>query len=165
MNTAPRLSIALAKPSELAAVRALIIQGLTQRWKSYEPSRNPDLESFDQCYADAVIVVAKEAGKIIGCGVLRKESDGIGRIVRMSVLGERQRQGIGSEVLRVLLAHAAEIGYQEVVLETTASWVSAVSFYKRYGFVPITIHDGDQHFRFPIKRTPDASRKGDPRRR
>ena len=153
MNTAPVLSIASARQNELAAVRALIIQGLTQRWGRYESSFNPDLEAFEEFYTGAVVVVAKEGDKLVGCGVLRKEDEGIGRIVRMSVLMERQRQGIGSEILRALLAHAREIGYTEVVLETTTSWESAVAFYMSHGFIPTKIQDGDQHFRWPLKRT------------
>ena len=161
MNTTPALSIALAKRNELAAVRTLVIQGLTERWKSYDPSFNPDLEAFAEVYASAVVVVAKEGDKLVGCGVLQKEAEGIGRIVRMSVRADRRRHGIGSAVLRALLANAVELGYTEVVLETTASWESAVSFYKGHGFVPTVIQDGDQHFRFPLKRTePDAPANG-----
>lgn len=160
MNPAPRLTVDLARPNEWAAVRALIIRGLTERWGSYESSCNPDLEAFGRCYADAVVVAAKEEGAIVGCGVLRKERDGVGRIVRMSVLGERQRRGIGSAVLCALLERAEEIGYHEVVLETTASWESAVSFYKGHGFIPTVIRDGDQHFRYPLQRTGSGAHPG-----
>ncbi len=141
--------VTLAQPHDLAAVRALIIAGLTQRWGSYVDSMNPDLESFERTYASASIVVAIE-GEIVGCGVLIAETPGIGRIVRMSVASDRQRTGIGGRVLRGLLDRAVALGYSQIVLETSADWDSAVAFYKRHGFVPTEQRDGDQHFRFDL---------------
>ena len=74
------------------------------------------------------------------------------RIVRMSVVNMQQRTGIGGEVLRALLEHAVQLGYSQVVLETSAHWHSAVAFYTRHGFTPTEQRDGDQHFRFDLER-------------
>jgi ribosomal protein S18 acetylase RimI-like enzyme len=68
----------------------------------------------------------------------------------MSVSVEFQRRGIGGIILQALLAHAASNRYKEVVLETTASWVSAVAFYKRHGFRTTVTQNGDQHFRLVL---------------
>jgi ribosomal protein S18 acetylase RimI-like enzyme len=71
----------------------------------------------------------------------------------MSVSGEFQRKGIGSTILKVLVKRAARDGYREVVLETTASWASAVAFYERNGFVARVEQDGDQYFRIALAQT------------
>ena len=139
-----------AHPDEYAAVKALIIQGLTQRWSQYTASFNPDLEHFADLYQQAVVLVAKSDDVIIGCGVLMKEADSVGRIVRMTVRADRQRTGVGRKILAALLAAAKTADYREVVLETTSTWTSAVDFYSACGLVPSKLESGDQHFRLVI---------------
>lgn len=84
---------------------------------------------------------------MIGCGVLLKEVDTVGRIVRMTVSADHQRTGVGRKILAALLAAAVVAGYSKVLLETTSTWQSAVAFYTACGFVPVKMEDGDQHFR------------------
>ena len=146
------VTIGLAHNRDLAAVRALIIAGLTQRWGDYRRAANPDLEAFERSYATASVIVATRDGEVVGCGILVAEAPGIARIVRMSVAAGLQRTGIGGGVLRALLERAVRLGYAEVVLETSADWQSAVSFYTRHGFTPTEQRDGDQHFRFDLAR-------------
>ncbi len=131
-------------------MRALIVAGLTQRWGDYDASMNPDLEAFEATYGAAAIVVAKRLNEIVGCGILVAEGSRVGRIVRMSVAGDRQRRGIGGRVLHRLLDEALRRGYARVVLETSADWHSAVGFYERHGFVRTEQRDGDQHFCFDL---------------
>ena len=140
------VKILLAHPSEYTAVTTLIIQGLTHRWGKYEPGFNPDLEDFANFYSQSTVVVAKIDGLIIGCGVLAREADGVGRIVRMTVRADRQRTGVGREVLTALLNAANAAGYREVLLETTSTWQSAMAFYTSCGFVPVRLENANQHF-------------------
>jgi len=149
-STDRELVVGVARSDDLPAVRALIITGLAQRWDGYLHSANPDLEAFERAYADALVVAAKRAHVIVGCGILTAEAPGVGRIVRMSVAADAQRTGIGGQVLRVLLEHALRLGHTRVVLETTADWHSAVRFYTRHGFTPTEQRDGDQHFSFDL---------------
>jgi putative acetyltransferase len=142
-----------AEPGEFAAVRALVVEGLTQRWSRYEASCNPDLESFESSNGRALVLVAKFQGRIVGCGVLVRESEHAARVVRMSVSIGLQRKGIGGTILKALLGRAVDLGYKEVVLETTATWGSAVAFYKRHGFLATVEHNGDQHFRYVLTET------------
>ncbi len=139
--------------SEYKTVKALIIEGLTQRWGNYDPSFNPDLEDFAKSYQHATVLVAKVGNLLIGCGVLAKETDTFGRIVRMSVCVHRQRTGVGRKILNSLLESAEVAGYREVLLETTSTWQFAVAFYTACGFAPIKVENGDQHFRLVIGDT------------
>lgn len=144
------LIVEVAKPDAFVAVRALIVENLTKRWQRYEPSFNPDLEHFHEFFGSSLVIVARVSERIVGCGVLVRESETIGRIVRMSVASELQRRGVGTMILRALLEHASMAGYKEIVLETTAAWESAVAFYQRRGFLPTKMQDGDQHFRLVL---------------
>jgi ribosomal protein S18 acetylase RimI-like enzyme len=157
MKSKVTLIVAPAEARERAAVRALIVEGLTERWGSYEPGFNPDLEDFDNFYGAAVTLVAKAERDIVGCGVLVKECDTVGRIVRMSVSKEHRHKGVGSEVLRALLEAAKAIGYRQIVLETTLTWQSAVAFYESHGFVPVAVKDGDQHFLLELNDAPSEN--------
>ncbi len=145
-----------AHSTEYAAVRALIIQGLTQRWGKYDASFNPDLEHFADSYQHAVVLVAKIDDLTIGCGALLKETDTVGRIVRMTVRADHQRAGVGRKLLAALLAAAAVARYRKVLLETTSTWQSAVAFYTACGFVPDKVENGDQHFCWVIDSLPPA---------
>jgi len=128
------------------AVKELIVQGLAERWGGYDPQFNPDLEDFAGHYGSSVILVAKRGSRIVGVGVLQPEGAGTDRIVRMSVAGDCRRQGVGTQLLQGLLQAARDRGCRRVVLETTASWESAVKFYGSRGFIPTEVRDGDQHF-------------------
>jgi GNAT superfamily N-acetyltransferase len=144
------VTILPAHPSDYAAVKALIIQGLSQRWGKYDACFNPDLEDLAISYSQAAVLVAKIDDQIMGCGVLVRDADAIGRILRMTVRADRQRAGIGRKILNALLAAAQTAGYTEVLLETTSTWQSAVAFYKACGFTPVKMENGDQHFRMVI---------------
>ena len=145
-----QVTVVPAHPSEYAAVRALIIQGLTARWGSYVESVNSDLLDFAKCYQQAVILVAKIDATVIGCGILMKESNAVGRIVRMTVRADYQRSGVGGNLMAALVRSAKLAGYLEVQLETTATWQSAVAFCSSCGFVPVKVENGDQHYRLVI---------------
>ena len=138
--------VRLATRTDYRAIRALILRGLAERWTSFDPELNPDLANFGTFYDNATVLTAKHHNRVIGCGILVREAEHIGRIVRMSVALEHRRSGVGSRILDGLLVAARTIGYREIVLETTASWESAVRFYRRNGFTAIEVRDGNQHF-------------------
>lgn len=138
--------VVVADPSEYAAISALVIDGLVERWGWHDSTLNLDLKSFASFYKDATVFVAKVGHQIVGCGVLVKERQDVGRIVRMSVSKQWRRSGIGSQVLAALLQKATVLGFTSIVLETSADWESAIRFYLSNGFTPTTVADGDQHF-------------------
>jgi ribosomal protein S18 acetylase RimI-like enzyme len=145
-----QLVVEIAGANDSSAVRTLIVEGLTQRWAAYDAARNPDLESFESTYGSSLVLAARLDNTIVGCGVLIGETQSIARIVRMSVARAHQRRGIGRAVLRALLDHAVRLGYEEVTLETTANWDSAIALYCSHGFAATHQCNGDQHFRLVL---------------
>jgi ribosomal protein S18 acetylase RimI-like enzyme len=149
-----QLKIRAAQLEDFAEIRELIFAGLASRFGKYKVSANPDIERFEETYGSAVVLVATHNAKLIGCGVLLDMGDQIGKVVRMSVSGDFQRQGVGRRILQELLAVAKASGYHEVVLETTADWHSAIAFYSACGFSPTRLVNGDQYFRHMIFAPP-----------
>jgi ribosomal protein S18 acetylase RimI-like enzyme len=74
----------------------------------------------------------------------------------MSVARDFRRQGIGSAVLRRLLADAKTAGYRKIVLETTSTWNEAIAFYQRHGFRSMHVWGGDMYFELDLS-TDDSS--------
>jgi GNAT superfamily N-acetyltransferase len=128
------VAIARFRAEDQDAVRALVLDGLRERWGALDPSLNADLDDIARTYAaDHVVLVAHVDGELVGTGTLLLRA-GAGEIVRMSVATPRRRTGIGRALVDALLAEARGRGLTRVVLETTAAWTDAVTFYERCGF-------------------------------
>jgi len=134
------------KSADQPAAKALILAGLVGHWGWLDPDKNPDLDDIAASYADGVFLVAYEEGRLVGTGALLPEGNQVGRIVRMSVDGAKRRKGYGRMLLQALLQQAKELGYSQVVLETTATWLDAIHFYEANGFQTVGELDGDLHF-------------------
>ncbi len=137
-------------PKDQTTVQALILEGLVEHWGFLDPTLNPDLNDIQQSYALGTFLVAEHEDELIGTGALMPEGDNCGRIVRMSVASQRRRLGIGRLMLDALLEAAANVGYNQAVLETTSNWNDAISFYLNYGFEIVVEQDGDFHFVMPV---------------
>jgi ribosomal protein S18 acetylase RimI-like enzyme len=61
------------------------------------------------------------------------------------------RTGVASRILTLLLEHARNSGVQEVVLETTSTWDSAIAFYTKHGFAKTHEQNGDTHFAYHLR--------------
>jgi GNAT superfamily N-acetyltransferase len=129
-----------------SGTKALILEGLREHWGAIDPDRNPDLLDIAAAYAGAVFLLACRGEQIIGTGALLPRGNGTAEIVRMSVIRDMRRQGIGGLILRALLERAKAAGAKRIILETTAVWQDAVAFYQKHGF-RITHYDGgDAYF-------------------
>lgn len=122
------------QPADQDAVKTLILAGLQEHWGWIDPALNPDLEDIAVSFAGAVFLVAWQGRRIVGCGALRPHSSVTAEVVRMSVAADLRDQGIGGLILARLLQAARQAGFQQVILETTASWQEVVTFYQRHGF-------------------------------
>ena len=64
------------------------------------------------------------------------ESDPSAAVVRwMRVNPDHQRRGYGSQVLRVLEARTVDLGFEQLVLDTTPRQAAAVAPYESFGYV------------------------------
>jgi len=138
-------------PADQTAARTVILAGLEERWGVLDPSLNTDLDDIATHYAAGVFLVARCRGELVGTGALIPEGEGIGRIVRMSVVRRLRRRGIGARILRALLDAARRDGYHTLVLETTETWDDAIAFYLSQGFCIVGRRGGDVHFELALR--------------
>lgn len=93
-----------------------------------------------------LFVVARRAGRPVGCGALRRIRDEalvrelgarVGELKRMYVAPEARGQGIGRALLARLEAEARVLGLDRLVLETGTRQAEALTLYRGAGFTDI----------------------------
>jgi predicted N-acetyltransferase YhbS len=140
------LTIRPFQPEDQTAVRALILEGLGERWGTLDATKNPDLENISASYAGDYSRVVVQEGRIVGTGALIPRAEAEMEIRRMSVRCDLRRRGIGGAILRRLIEDARSSGCRTVILETTSTWRDAADFYRKHGFRVTHQQDGDTYF-------------------
>lgn len=90
---------------------------------------NMEKDEFDP---DAIHVVAKNGGKVVGTGRMVIEAKN-GRIGRMAVDKNLRRKGIGKRIMLKLEEEAQQRGLDEIYLHAQ---VHAHDFYEKLGYTP-----------------------------
>jgi GNAT superfamily N-acetyltransferase len=83
------------------------------------------------------VVVAYLDTVPVGCGAVKRYSDGIAEIKRMFVPLEYRGKGIAGVVLAELEKWAAELGFTECILETGKKQPEAIRLYTKSGYTLI----------------------------
>jgi putative acetyltransferase len=83
---------------------------------------------------DMTVFVAREDGKAIAMGSLRRHPGGVGEIKRMYTMPEHQGQGIGKRILGEIEALARREGLTSLALETGNNFDAALQLYRGAGF-------------------------------
>jgi len=128
------LQIRNFKSDDQDYIKRMVLAGLVEHWGVLDPNKNSDLNNISENYKNGIFLVAETCTLIVGCGGMKFNSSSTAEIVRMATLSSYRRRGIGTKILDVLVNKAFELGYQEVILETTATWYEAIMFYKKNGF-------------------------------
>jgi ribosomal protein S18 acetylase RimI-like enzyme len=141
---AEALQIVRFVPKDESAVRALVLDGLAERWGGpADPGLNPDLDDIAGSYATGTTLVARLNGLLVGTGSVLPREPGLEEVVRMSVAPAARGRGIGTQLLGTLVDAAAARGARRIVCVTCAHWESAVRLYLRSGFTITHYSDGD----------------------
>lgn len=93
-----------------------------------------------------LFLVVEDDGEAVGCGGVRRIEPGTDGAVRYEVkhlwLQERTRgRGLGKSLLLELERRAAELGAEEMVLDTNASLAAAAGLYAGAGYVGIEAYN------------------------
>jgi putative acetyltransferase len=77
---------------------------------------------------------------LLGIGALKALGDGTGEIKSMRTAQAALGRGVGTAILRDIIARARQRGYRELKLETGTgpAFDAAHALYRRHGFVPST---------------------------
>jgi GNAT superfamily N-acetyltransferase len=150
------LDIRSFQPEDQDAVKALVLEGLGERWGAIDPTKNPDLTDIAASYAGGFFRVAEINGRIIGTGALIPRGAGVSEIRRMSVERGFRRRGIGGAILRRLIEDARTSGCRRIILETTSTWQDAAAFYRKHGFRVTHHQGGDTYFLLELNPGPSS---------
>jgi predicted GNAT family N-acyltransferase len=80
---------------------------------------------------ESLHLIAFDEGAVVGCVLFHPESAGDGRLFQMAVRGERQKGGLGRQLVRALEEELVRRGFREVHLHARAQ---VVPFYERLGY-------------------------------
>ncbi len=83
---------------------------------------------------NAAVFVARDGGKAVACGAMRRHPGGIGELKRMFTRPEYQGKGIAGRIVREITALACREGFTRLVLETGSHHPWAWRLYEREGF-------------------------------
>ena len=83
---------------------------------------------------DMTVFVAREAGKAVAMGSLRRHPGGAGEVKRMYTMPEYQGRGIGKRILAEIEALARREGLASLALETGNNFDAALHLYRNAGF-------------------------------
>jgi len=129
------LAITLTTESPLQEeVRELVAELNSHLSSLTPPEFNFFLTVEQMAEPDTTVWVAREGGRAVACGALKRHNERIGEVKRMFTRPEWQGQGIGRRVLGEIVSAAMVDGIEELVLETGNQHPSAWAIYEKAGF-------------------------------
>jgi putative acetyltransferase len=100
----------------------------------YPPESNHLLDIEALMHPSITFVAALFNGKAVGCGAIRRDSEGYAEIKRMYVKPEYRGKGIAQRILAKLESLAEEDGLTVLRLETGIHQAEALRLYERSGY-------------------------------
>ena len=126
---------------ERADIRSLEARALIEALNAELSSRYPEdgathfrLDAEEVAPGHGAFLVAARAGKLVGCGAVRRIEAGTAEIKRMYVSPEARGQRVGRAVLSALEREARALGCARLVLETGVRQQEAIALYEHAGF-------------------------------
>ncbi|HVB37265.1 MAG TPA: GNAT family N-acetyltransferase [Vicinamibacterales bacterium] len=129
-----QLSIALAGPSDAAAVQACVDAAYTVRIPRIGRTPSPMLADYPSLIALQAVHVVREGDEVAAVLVLRP-SDGYLLIENVAVRPAYQRRGFGSRLLSFAEERARALGLPELRLYTHLLMVENQRLYRARGYV------------------------------
>jgi putative acetyltransferase len=128
-------------PEDIEQVRSLFLEyggslGFSLCFQSFDE----ELKSLPGSYGppSGRLLLARYAGRAVGCVALRKLEAGICEMKRLFVRPADRGRGLGRLLVERIIAEARIIGYERVRLDTIQSAMKdAIALYRRTGFEEI----------------------------
>lgn len=94
---------------------------------------------------NGLFLVARLAGRPVGCGALKITAPGVADIKRMWVDPAVRGRGLGRRLLHQLVAEARALPARRVQLETNRVLLEAIALYRAEGFVEVEPFNDEPH--------------------
>jgi GNAT superfamily N-acetyltransferase len=144
----PAILVAVEDPSSTDAQWCLgrYFAELAERFEEpFDPGRTLPADAADLVPPRGAFLLARAAGKPVGCGALKTLRPGVGEIMRMWVGREHRGLGIGSRLLDGLEEQAGRLGHRTVRLYTNRSLSEAKAMYRSRGYEEIGRYNDDPY--------------------
>ena len=105
--------------------------------------RNPEEEIIAR---GGMVFFAKEGDSIVGTGAVINHGAGLYEISKMAVHEDSQRKGIGRSIIDHAIDWVKERSGKKIFIETNTVLATAVSLYRRLGFVAVEDTSGESHY-------------------
>jgi putative acetyltransferase len=116
-------------------IRALIAELDAVLLELTPPEHCYHMTAEEMAGPETTVFVARENGKPISMGSLKRHDGGIGEVKRMYTRPDCQGRGLGGRILSEIESLAAREGIARLVLETGDRHPAAWRIYERGGFV------------------------------
>jgi putative acetyltransferase len=155
------LSIAVESPLQ-DDVRALVAELNATLLELTPPEFVFHMTAEQMAEPDTTVFIAREDGKAVACGALKRHADGIGEVKRMYTRPSHRGLKIGAMIVERVEALAREQGYKKLVLETGDRHPAVWTVYERAGFTrcgPVLDYPDSQWSVFYEKTLTPSSRR------
>jgi putative acetyltransferase len=124
-------------------VRLLVVGVLAEFELKPDPDiTDADLKDIEANYLNrggVFDVIEDGEGNIVGTYGLYPLNESTCELRKMYLVPAVRGQGLGEYVLRKAVERAKEMGFKEMVLETSSKLAAAIQLYRKFGFRPIQI--------------------------
>ena len=111
----------------------------------FDPSQGNSLDPADVTPPKGWFVVARLAGRPVGCGALKRLDASTAEIKRVWVGAEVRGQRLASRIMDRLEAIAAEAGFAKVLLDTNRTLTEARAMYLKRGYTEIAPYNANPY--------------------
>jgi GNAT superfamily N-acetyltransferase len=127
------------EPFDSAEARRLVAALDAHLSSIYTPDQRfgPNLRPEQLAPGLGVFLVARDGGRAVGCGALRRLDERTAEVKRMYVEPVERGRGVGAAILDRLESAALDLGVHRLVLETGIHQAEAIGLYRRAGFRPV----------------------------
>ncbi|SRR6266404_943558 len=142
-NNPSHLRFRTATNNDREQVQSLVFGVLAEFDLKPDPdATDADLQDIETNYLNrggVFEVIEDENGKLVGTFGLYPLDANTCELRKMYLVPAVRGQGLGKYVLRKAVERAKEMGFKEMVLETSSKLVAAIQLYRQFGFQPIQI--------------------------
>jgi GNAT superfamily N-acetyltransferase len=116
---------------------------IARRYPGWSPDLIPSADPAEVAPPVGAWVVAYLGEQPVGCGGIKRLDDEAAELKRIYVDDSARGQGLGRRLLRQLEAHARELGYERLRLDTGDLQPEALTLFRSAGYVEIPDYNGN----------------------